>query len=121
MLRVALAPKIVKVIEHLEGNSNGDCSYKSFMNVINKQFTRRYLLLNNVYFPADWLKVVRGFESLGVIFMALPLVILPVYMYVSLGLYYRSMMISMCLSSFLSGKNYPPLLSTYLYFLVITS
>ncbi|XP_022332123.2 uncharacterized protein LOC111129896 [Crassostrea virginica] len=55
------------------------------------------------YFTSDWLKVVRGFESLGVIFMALPLVILPVYMYVSLGLYYRSMMISMCLSSFLSA------------------
>ena len=113
MLRVALASNIVKVIEHLEGDSNGDCTYY-------KSVESNYYFKNHVFFPTDWLKVVRGFESLGVIFMALPLVILPVYTYVSLGLYYRSMMISMCLSSFFSGKNYPPSLSIYLYFLFIT-
>lgn len=57
------------------------------------------------YFTSDWLKVVRAFESLGVIFMALPLVIIPVYMYVSLGLYYRFMMTSMCVSSLISALS----------------
>lgn len=37
--------------------------------------------------------------------MALPLVIIPVYMYVSLGLYYRFMMTSMCVSSLISALS----------------
>ncbi|XP_061173881.1 uncharacterized protein LOC133182990 [Saccostrea echinata] len=57
------------------------------------------------YFTSDWLKVVRAFESLGIIFMVLPLIIIPVYMYVSLGLYYKFMMMCTCVSSLASALS----------------
>lgn len=55
------------------------------------------------YFAEDWLKAVRGLECLALIFLALPLVVLPVYMYVALGLYYRCMLGSMAICCLLSA------------------
>lgn len=49
----------------------------------------------------DWLHAVRAMESLAIIFVSLPLVILPVYMYVALGMYYRCMMGTMCVFTLL--------------------
>lgn len=54
---------------------------------------------------SDYLHAVRGLESLGIIFLAIPLITLPVYMYIALGMYYRCMLGSMCVSSLLSGKQ----------------
>ncbi|KAL5008691.1 hypothetical protein ScPMuIL_014272 [Solemya velum] len=51
----------------------------------------------------DYLHAVRGLESLGIIFLAIPLITLPVYMYIALGMYYRCMLGSMCVSSLLSA------------------
>ncbi|KAL4237973.1 hypothetical protein ACF0H5_002683 [Mactra antiquata] len=50
----------------------------------------------------DWLHIVRALECCAVIFVAFPLVILPVYMYVALGMKYRCMMGTMCLLTLLS-------------------
>lgn len=50
------------------------------------------------YFHADWHHAVQGLESLAVIFFAIPLIVLPVYIYVALGLYYRSLMGTMAVS-----------------------
>ncbi|GFO34602.1 hypothetical protein PoB_006110700 [Plakobranchus ocellatus] len=47
---------------------------------------------NHHWDVADWLNAVRALESLAVIFWAIPLVILPVYIYVALGLYYRCLL-----------------------------
>ncbi|KAK3093445.1 hypothetical protein FSP39_015802 [Pinctada imbricata] len=57
------------------------------------------------YFTQPWLHAVRGLECLGVVFIAVPLVVLPVYMYIALGLYYKCMMITMCVSSFLAAVS----------------
>ncbi|KAH9519548.1 hypothetical protein Btru_002991 [Bulinus truncatus] len=40
------------------------------------------------YLYTEWIDAVRAMESLTLIFWALPLVIVPVYIYVALGLYY---------------------------------
>ncbi|WAR18711.1 hypothetical protein MAR_000549 [Mya arenaria] len=53
-----------------------------------------------------WLHVVRALECTAVILVSIPLVILPVYMYVALGMYYRCMMgtmSAMCLFSAITG------------------
>lgn len=50
----------------------------------------------------DWLHATRALECMAVIFVSIPLVILPVYMYVALGMYYRCMMGSMCIFCLLS-------------------
>lgn len=50
-----------------------------------------------------YLHVVRALECVCVILVAVPLVILPVYMYVALGMKYRCMMASMCVSCLLSA------------------
>ncbi|CAL1537326.1 unnamed protein product [Lymnaea stagnalis] len=47
------------------------------------------------YFYTEWLDAVRAMEALAIIFWAIPLVILPVYIYVSLGLYYMCTMMTM--------------------------
>lgn len=50
------------------------------------------------YIHADWHHAVQGLESLAVIFFAVPLIVLPVYIYVALGLYFRCLMACMVLS-----------------------
>lgn len=50
-----------------------------------------------------WLHVVRAFECASVICVSLPLVILPVYMYIALGIYYKCIMGWMSLLSILSA------------------
>ncbi|KAK6182978.1 hypothetical protein SNE40_010538 [Patella caerulea] len=47
---------------------------------------------------ADWLNAVRGLECLTIIFWSVPLMILPVYIYVALGLHYRCLLGSCCVS-----------------------
>ncbi|KAK7104105.1 uncharacterized protein [Littorina saxatilis] len=47
---------------------------------------------------ADWQHATRGLESLAIIFFSFPLIVLPVYIYVALGLYYRCLMGCMALS-----------------------
>lgn len=49
-----------------------------------------------------WLHVVRAFECASVVCVSIPLVILPVYMYIALGMYYKCMMGCMSLLSILS-------------------
>ncbi|KAL8583830.1 hypothetical protein ACOMHN_040299 [Nucella lapillus] len=49
----------------------------------------------------DWQLATRGLESLAIIFFAIPLIVLPVYIYVALGLYYRCTLFLMTLSAFL--------------------
>ncbi|CAG5132536.1 unnamed protein product [Candidula unifasciata] len=44
------------------------------------------------WYIGDWLDAVRAMESLAIIFWAIPLVIIPVYIYVALGLYYRCLL-----------------------------
>ncbi|GFR67411.1 hypothetical protein ElyMa_005581700 [Elysia marginata] len=51
----------------------------------------------------DWFLAVRALECLTIIFWAFPLVILPVYIYVALGLYYRCMMVLMACFTFLGA------------------
>ena len=51
-----------------------------------------------------WLHVVRAFECASVVCVSIPLVILPVYMYIALGMYYKCMMGCMSLLSILSSK-----------------
>ncbi|CAG2195313.1 uncharacterized protein [Mytilus edulis] len=55
------------------------------------------------YFVSDWLKAVRGLECLALIFLSFPLVTLPIYMYIALGLYYRCMLGTMALCSLISA------------------
>ncbi|XP_060083722.1 uncharacterized protein LOC132562962 [Ylistrum balloti] len=50
----------------------------------------------------DWFQVVRAMGCLAVICLSLPLVILPVYMYIALGMYYRRMMGFLAFCSFLA-------------------
>ncbi|KAH3874765.1 uncharacterized protein LOC127870458 [Dreissena polymorpha] len=50
----------------------------------------------------DWLHAVRALECVAVACVSIPLVILPVYMYVALGMYYRCMMGTMCLFALMS-------------------
>lgn len=50
----------------------------------------------------DWLHAARALECCAVIFVSLPLVILPVYMYVALGMYYRCVMGTMCVFCLMS-------------------
>lgn len=52
-------------------------------------------------FVDDWIDAVRGLECLTIIFWSLPLVILPVYIYVALGLYYRRLLGTMTLLTLL--------------------
>jgi hypothetical protein len=54
----------------------------------------------------DWHHAVQGLESLSVIFFAIPLVVLPVYIYVALGLYYRCLIGTMALSVLLGSKYF---------------
>lgn len=49
-----------------------------------------------------WLHLVRAFECASVVCIAIPLVILPVYMYIALGMYYKCMLGWMSLLSILS-------------------
>ncbi|KAL3873152.1 hypothetical protein ACJMK2_036306 [Sinanodonta woodiana] len=51
----------------------------------------------------DWLHAVRAMESLAIIFIAIPLVTLPIYMYIALGMYYRCFIATMSVSSLLSA------------------
>ncbi|XP_063427813.1 uncharacterized protein LOC134711247 [Mytilus trossulus] len=55
------------------------------------------------FFAEDWLKAVRGLECLALIFLSFPLVTLPIYMYIALGLYYRCMLGTMALCSLISA------------------
>ncbi|XP_059141840.1 uncharacterized protein LOC131929578 [Physella acuta] len=41
------------------------------------------------YYYTEWIDAVRAMEALTIIFWAIPLIVLPVYIYVALGLYYR--------------------------------
>ncbi|OWF38565.1 uncharacterized protein LOC110466134 [Mizuhopecten yessoensis] len=50
----------------------------------------------------DWFLVVRAMSCLAVIGLSLPLVILPVYMYIALGMYYRRMMAFMSFCSIMA-------------------
>lgn len=43
------------------------------------------------YYPV-WLYVVQAFECVAIIFISLPLVVIPIYMYVAVGLKYKLMM-----------------------------
>ncbi|XP_064607005.1 uncharacterized protein LOC135471634 [Liolophura sinensis] len=49
-----------------------------------------------------WLKAVRAMETMAVIVLSLPVVVVPIYLYASHGLYYRTMNLiaaGMCLAS----------------------
>lgn len=50
----------------------------------------------------SWLHAVRALECCSIFFVAVPLVLLPIYMYVALGLYYRCFMGTLCAMSLLS-------------------
>ncbi|XP_005105741.1 uncharacterized protein LOC101851598 [Aplysia californica] len=58
---------------------------------------------NHPWYVDDWLDATRGLESLTIIFWAIPLVILPVYIYVALGLYYRCLLGTMTVLTFLGA------------------
>lgn len=49
-------------------------------------------LWNFPWHGGEWQYATRGLESLAIIFFAIPLVVLPVYIYGALGLYYRCLM-----------------------------
>jgi hypothetical protein len=44
------------------------------------------------WYIGGWLNAVRAMESLAIILWAVPLVVLPIYIYVALGLHYRCML-----------------------------
>ena len=54
-----------------------------------------------------WLHVVRAFECAAVACISIPLVILPMYMYIALGMKYKCMMGWMSLLTILSSKYNP--------------
>ncbi|XP_076441625.1 uncharacterized protein LOC143280814 [Babylonia areolata] len=56
---------------------------------------------NFPWYGKDWQHASRGLESLAIIFFAIPLIVLPVYIYVALGLKYRSTLGFMTLFVFL--------------------
>ncbi|PVD26296.1 hypothetical protein C0Q70_13967 [Pomacea canaliculata] len=55
------------------------------------------------WYGAAWQDAVRAMECLAIIFFAIPLIILPVYIYVALGLYYRCLMGCMAVSVLLAS------------------
>ncbi|KAK3712672.1 hypothetical protein RRG08_058574 [Elysia crispata] len=50
---------------------------------------------------SDWFKAVQGLECCTIFFWAVPLVILPVYIYVAMGLYYKCLLGTMSVFTFL--------------------
>ncbi|XP_046334297.1 uncharacterized protein LOC124116815 [Haliotis rufescens] len=50
-----------------------------------------------------WLNAVRAMESIAIIFIAIPLVVMPVYIYVALGLYYRCVLLTMTVFALLAS------------------
>ncbi|XP_041353577.1 uncharacterized protein LOC121371619 [Gigantopelta aegis] len=54
------------------------------------------------WYVPDWQNAVRGLESCAIILIAIPLIVLPVYIYVALGLYYRCIMVFMTVCSLLA-------------------
>lgn len=83
--------------KHYFHNVKSQIKYNTILNKMN----------NNRYpFFSDWLHAVRALECCAVIFVSLPLVILPVYMYVALGMYYRCVMGTMCAFCLVSSKSF---------------
>ncbi|RUS77102.1 hypothetical protein EGW08_015139 [Elysia chlorotica] len=54
---------------------------------------------------ADWFKAVQALEMITIIFWVWPLIILPVYIYVAMGLYYKCLMGTMTAFTFLGAAT----------------
>ncbi|XP_067681799.1 uncharacterized protein [Haliotis asinina] len=63
--------------------------------------------INNEVFcaPFHWLNAVRGLESVAIICVAIPLVVMPVYIYVSVGLYHRCFLFTMAAFTLLAAVS----------------
>ncbi|XP_048249127.1 uncharacterized protein LOC124116822 isoform X2 [Haliotis rufescens] len=70
---------------HLRGLDGGSVWRSCNANIKNEVFCA----------PFHWLNNVRGLESVAIICAAIPLVVMPVYVYVSMGLYHRCFLITM--------------------------